>query len=158
MLRDLALGDDVFGLFGILQKCVISTPNGCSSTRRLPNLSRTHLLLISRSRKTISCTTVGLAENIIANIWWKECPLVYLRNVVGRAFSKVGIISRTWRRTWTFLVSCGRSKLKWGAPPFSKPIEVASILLGRVFFFQGGRHNSTTASQRLGRKTEWLKT
>ena len=46
MLRDLAPGDDLFGLFEGLQKCVISTPNGWSLTR-LPNLSRTHLLIIA---------------------------------------------------------------------------------------------------------------
>ena len=60
-----------------------------------------------RSRNSISCATVGLAGNIIANIL---CPSLSTK-VVGRAFS-VGIITRTWMRTWKILFSCGRSRLK----------------------------------------------
>lgn len=137
ILRDLALGDDVFCLFGDSPKmCDLHAQwvlfDGAPATQSVMytftfnfKKSKDNLMHYSRSCRKHYCKHL-----------WKELALVYLPNVVGRAFSALGIITRTWRRTWKILVSCGRSKLNWSAPPFSKQIEIASILLGHVFFSQ----------------------
>lgn len=139
---------------GVLHKCVISTPNGWSLTR-LPNLSCTHLLIIAEVENQSHVLQLVLPKTSLQTFVERLCPSLSTKGC-WEAVS-VGIITRTWMRTWKILFSCGRSRLKWSAPPFSTRIGIANISLGCVSFFSGGRHNSTTASQRLGRTTEGLK-
>lgn len=93
MLRDVSLGDDVFGLFEGHQKCVISTPNGWSLTRLL-NLSRTHLLIIAEVENQSHALQLVLPKTLLQTFVERTCPSLSTK-VVGRAF----IITRTWMRT-----------------------------------------------------------
>lgn len=73
MLRDLALGEDVFGLFEALQKCVISTPNGWSLSR-LPNMSRTHLLIIAEIENQSHALQLVLPKTLLRTFCRKNVP------------------------------------------------------------------------------------
>lgn len=90
MLRDLALGDNVFGLFGGLQTRVISTPSGWYLTR-LPNLSRTHILIIAEFENQSHALQLVLPKSLQTFVE-RMCPSLSTR-VVTRGFS-VGIITR----------------------------------------------------------------
>lgn len=156
------LGDDAFGLFWGPQSRVISTPYGWSLTQ-LPDLSRTHVLIYCRSRKSSHALQMVLPKPLQTFVP-RMCPTISTRvfSSMRTGYEKsenllVGLQTQFPRffcnpRAWKFLLSCRGSGLKSSPPPFSMQTAIASMSLGRVSFFPGVRNNSTAVpSQHLGR-------